>query len=324
MRGTWFRFGLLSLLLLFGMIPYSSHAQSCGFWPVAVDTNLNPIGNASGVLTGDCSKQTGSRLGEGGEIGAYYYKMGSDEYIERGVMTYNTTFLDSNAVIDSAFIQYYTTSVSDSNASFFFMRMDTMLNEPPDWSNSWGYGSFDSTAVEMPDSNLEENSGPYWTKLDSNIVSAGGYTVIGMRTKKDVFHCNTEGTEFVYLNTTEGKELRLVIYYHTPYVCCVVARVYPQKAYDEGCRVYPEQATGECCSEVTFRAEAANGWKFRDWSGAASGTRDSIRVTLTQGPLNCDSLRANFVPAGLPVSLVSAEAAYTADGVIRLKWEVAS
>ncbi len=324
MRSKWYVFLAVLLATTVGQLGNSVFAQCSNCQTVEYDSLLSPIEEASGVLTGNCTEQTGSRLGSGGEIGAYYFYRDSYMYIERGVLTYNTSFLDTNSVVDSVFMEYHTTSVSDTNAELYFVVPDSMFMQVPDWSSINQYSQFDSMVTDYPDSGLAEDSGPYRTELYPHVVVPGGYTVIGLRVRKDMYHCGSEGVEYIYLSQENGKEPRLVIYYHTNKKCHVIAKVYPQKAYNDGCRVSPEQVTDVCGKKVTFRVTTASGWKFNGWSGVAAGTEDSIIVELSHPYPNNDSLLANFIPAVLPVNLISAQAAYQTDGSIQLEWKVAS
>jgi len=274
-----------------------------------------PQGDTTVVFTPDvgyCGQLYGDSCDEGsgwqsssGEVGTDYYYDPSGPYmfISRGILAFNTTVLDTDMVVDSVYLDFWTTSVSSPEDMLYFMAPDSGFLYPPSWGPDY-YSLFDSTCAPEGTTGLSEDSGPYRQVLKPDVVNPGGYTIIGMRMREDLFQCGqADGSHYVYLNLSSGKLPTLTIKYHKKSkACCVTARIEPQEAADAGCQVIPSRVEGDCGSQATITAVEADGWNFVGWSGAASGTNASATVTLQSQPPNCDEAVAHFVRPELTVS----------------------
>ncbi len=259
----------------------------------------------SGRLYGNSCDQASSWESASYELGCDYYYDGDYMFVSRAFLAFNTSVLDTDVVIDSVYLDFWTTSVSDPTDTMFFMMPDSMFDYPPAW-NPYYWTLFDSMAAPWGTSGLSEESGPYRQVLKPEVVNPGGYTIIGMRMREDALQCGqAQGprSHFVYLNMALAKKPQLIVKYRKKTKnCCITARVEPQEAADAGCQVIPSRAEGECGSQATLTAVEADGWNFTHWSGAASGSNSSATVTLQSQSPNCDEAVAHFVRPELTVS----------------------
>ncbi len=80
-----------------------------------------------------------------------------------------------------------------------------------------------------------------------------------------------------------------------PAACCLDTAVVPSEAAAAGCTAAPTHTDGECDTQVEVTANAAEGWIFSHWSGAASGT-DATAMALMDGELPaCSVATAHFI-----------------------------
>ena len=208
-------FALLSISAVKGQdkptISHAVHIQQDTTVFVTVDTF------ASGTMSSNfCeSMQSFQPAFMSGEVGAYYASTPDWNYIERGFLGFPTANVipDTDVVIDSLWMEYYTTSVSGPGTQVYFVTTDSLL--PPGYVPSYDpmlWTMFDSLAWPYPVQGLEEHAGPYRQPLDPDIFNHHGYTVVGVRVAMDYQSCGQQGDAgYVYVDASQCKPPRLGI-----------------------------------------------------------------------------------------------------------------
>jgi hypothetical protein len=80
--------------------------------------------------------------------------------------------------------------------------------------------------------------------------------------------------------------------------CCVVTAITPPQAAAEGCTVSPAATVFARCNtsvQVAARPKEAQGWRFVEWSGAASGSAATAQALATGKAPTCSVASAHFL-----------------------------